>query len=109
MGWEQISARAIGRSVSVKELRLLLKESHDSGPTLCAPNPPGLRGTATKLNTFLEYPLENLDMSPFLSARAKAAGSLYDLYGVVVHKGDFKVRVARRRDWVALVDNECIK
>ncbi|KAK2077372.1 hypothetical protein QBZ16_004217 [Prototheca wickerhamii] len=50
----------------------------------------GLRGTATKLNTFLEYPLENLDMSPFLSARAKAAGSLYDLYGVVVHKGDFK-------------------
>lgn len=99
----------MGWGVGTGKLRLLLMEFHSSGPTLCAPNPPGLRGTATKLNTFLEYPLENLDMSPFLSARAKAAGSLYDLYGVVVHKGDFKVRVARRRDRVALVDNECIK
>lgn len=84
-----------------EELGLVLKESYDSGPP---PNSPGLRGTATKLNTFLEYPLENLDMSPFLSARAKSAGSLYDLYGVVVHKGDFKVRMIHRRDGWGLLE-----
>lgn len=53
--------------------------------------PAALRGTATKLNTFLEYPLENLDMSPFLSTRVSSREVLYDLYGVIVHKGDFKV------------------
>ncbi|KFM27031.1 Ubiquitin carboxyl-terminal hydrolase 22 [Auxenochlorella protothecoides] len=75
-------------------------------------------GVATKLNTYLEFPMRNLDMRPFLSSlgarlsrhgrseREHAQGNgacaaapmmnpegtypLYDLYAVVVHKGDFK-------------------
>ncbi|KAL6769289.1 hypothetical protein ACKKBG_A30425 [Auxenochlorella protothecoides x Auxenochlorella symbiontica] len=75
-------------------------------------HPGGLRGVATKLNTYLEFPMRNLDMRPFLSSlgarseREHAQGNgacaaapmmnpegtypLYDLYAVVVHKGDFK-------------------
>lgn len=45
-----------------------------------------------KINTKIEYPIENLDISKYIDESYKLANPeakfVYDLYGVIVHRGN---------------------
>ena len=46
-----------------------------------------INNTRRKIDQFINFPLYDLDMSPFLSSQVGQGSQIYDLYGIINHYG----------------------
>lgn len=72
------------------------------------------KNVSSKIDCFVEFPARDLDVSPFLSQRARGSilSTKYDLFGVIVHvgqldSGHYICFVRRDRAWYR-IDDTCV-